>query len=350
MTATMQALQMVEAMHPPVLREVPVPEAGPGQVRIKVAGAGLCHSDLHIMHAPADTFGFKLPFTLGHENAGWVDALGPGATGVTVGEAVLVYGPWGCGHCVNCLQGMDNYCQNGSLAEAGCGLGINGGLAPYMIVPAVRCLVPLGDLDPRDAAPLTDAALTTYHAIKRSLHLLGADSVAVVIGAGGLGQMAVQLLKVLSAATRVVAIDMSASKRTQALALGADHAVAPGEEAVALVQQLTHAQGAQLVLDIVGTDDTLQLAARMGRRLGHITIVGIGGGTLPVSFMTLPNECAVCSPYWGTISELHEVVALARAGRIRMTTERVPLESALDAYARLERGEVAGRVVVTPNG
>ena len=135
-----------------------------------------------------------LPFTLGHENAGWVETMGPGATGFAPGDPVIVYGPWGCGLCMNCRQGMENYCQTpGKPSPGGLG-GTDGGMAEYLLVPSTRYLIPLGDLDPREAAPLTDAGLTSYHAVKRSVHLLGPGSTAVVIGAGGLGQMAIQVL------------------------------------------------------------------------------------------------------------------------------------------------------------
>ena len=138
---------------------------------------------------------FTLPFTLGHENAGWVETMGPGATGFAPGDPVIVYGPWGCGLCMNCRQGMENYCQTpGKPSPGGLG-GTDGGMAEYLLVPSTRYLIPLGNLDPREVAPLTDAGLTSYHAVKRSVHLLGPGSTAVVIGAGGLGQMAIQVLK-----------------------------------------------------------------------------------------------------------------------------------------------------------
>ena len=218
----MQAFQLVEAKKPAQLREVPVPEPGPGQVLVKVGGAGACHSDLHIMEAP---FGrrSKLPFTLGHENAGWVERLGPGAAGFAPGDPVIVYGPWGCGICANCRQGMENYCETTGGLGGGLG-GSDSGMAPYLLVPSVRFLVPLGDLDPREAAPLSDAALTSHHAVKRSLHLLGAGCTAVVIGAGGLGQMAIQILRALSSATTVVAVDTSMDKLETAKRMGADDA------------------------------------------------------------------------------------------------------------------------------
>jgi alcohol dehydrogenase, propanol-preferring len=328
---------------------VPVPEPGPGQVLVKVGGAGACHSDLHIMQAPPDGRPSRLPFTLGHENAGWVEKLGPGATGFAPGDPVIVYGPWGCGICANCRVGMENYCENTGGLGGGLG-GNDGGMAPYLLVPATRFLVPLGTLDPRDAAPLGDAALTSYHAVKRSLHLLGPGSTAVVIGAGGLGQMAIQILRALSAATTIVAMDTAVDKLTIAKRMGAEEGLLSGDEAVARIKDMTQGQGAQLVLDMVGINPTLRMAAQVARVRGHLTIVGLGGGALPVNFFSPPHECSVASPYWGFISELMEVVSLAQAGKIQMLVEHFPLERAGEAYHLLHEGKIQGRAVITPNG
>jgi propanol-preferring alcohol dehydrogenase len=348
----MQAFQFVEWQQPGQLREVPIPEPGPGQVLLKIGGAGACHSDLHLMEMPAGVRSFKLPFTLGHENAGWVEKLGPGATGFVPGDPVIVYGPWGCGLCVNCRMGMENYCARPG-GPTPCGLaGYDGGMAPYLLVPSTRFLIPLGTLDPRDAAPLTDAALTSYHAIKRSLHLLGPGSTAVVIGVGGLGQMAIQILRALSAATTIVALDTAADKLEIAKRMGADAGLlsGDGDAAVKRVADMTKGQGAELVLDMVGVNPTLQLAARVSRVLGHLTIVGIGGGALPVNFLSPKHECSVASPFWGSIPELLEVVSLAEAGKIKMLVEHFPLGRAGEAYHLLHDGKIKGRAVIVPNG
>jgi propanol-preferring alcohol dehydrogenase len=344
-----KAFQFVELQKPAELREVKVPEPGPGQVLIKIGGAGACHSDLHILEAPAGTLSLSLPFTLGHENAGWVEELGSGATGFAVGDAVLVYGPWGCGSCAHCRVGMENYCENAGQSKPG-GLGRDGGMANYMVVPSTRFLLPLGTLDPREAAPLTDAALTSYHAVKRSIQLLGPGSTAVVIGAGGLGQMAIQVLKALSAAATVVAVDTSPAKLETAKLMGADETLVSGADAVQRVKEITRGQGANLVLDMVGVTPTLEMAVQISRVLGHVTIVGLGGGALPVNFNSPAKECSVASPYWGSIPELMEVISLAQAGKIKMLVEQFPLERASEAYHLLHDGKIRGRAVIVPNG
>jgi alcohol dehydrogenase, propanol-preferring len=345
----MKAFQLVEWQKPCELREVSIPEPGPGQVLIKIGGAGACHSDLHLMEAAAGTKPVKLPFTFGHENAGWVEKLGSGATGFAVGDPVIVYGPWGCGLCANCRVGMENYCSNPANERPG-GLGRNGGMANYMIVPSTRFLLPLGTLDPREAAPLTDAALTSYHAVKQSIHLLGPGSTAVVIGAGGLGQMAIQVLKALTSAATVVAVDTSAAKLETAKKMGADEVLLSGDDAVKRIKEITRSQGANLVLDMVGVKPTLEMAAKVSRVLGHVTIVGLGGGTLPVNFHSPAKECSVAAPYWGSIPELMEVVSLAQAGKIKMLVEHFPLEQASEAYHLLHDGKIQGRAVILPNG
>ena len=149
-----------------------MPEPGPGQVLVKVGGAGACHSDLHLMEAPAER-PRRCPSRSATRTRGGSRSSAPAPTGFAPGDPVLVYGPWGCGTCANCRLGMENYCE----ATGGLGGGLagnDGGMAPYLLVPSTRFLIPLGTLDPREAAPLTDAALTSYHAVKRSLHLLGA--------------------------------------------------------------------------------------------------------------------------------------------------------------------------------
>ncbi|MGZ4683836.1 MAG: zinc-binding dehydrogenase, partial [Acidimicrobiales bacterium] len=218
---------------------------------------------------------------------------------------------------------------------------------PYMIVPSARHLIPLTNLDPVDAAPLTDAGLTPYHAVKRSLDLLVPGSFALVIGVGGLGHMGVQILEVVCPAS-VIAVDARESALKLAVDAGAEHTVLAGDGAAAEVAAITGGRGADVVLDFVGSDATLPLAVASSRSLGHVTIVGIGGGSYPFSFFTVPYEATMATTYWGSIPELTEVIALAERGLIRAEIERVGLDGAADAYKRLAAGEVSGRIVVVP--
>jgi propanol-preferring alcohol dehydrogenase len=345
----MKALRLTSWKQEPELLEVGDPEPAPGEVVVRIGGAGACHSDLHLMHDfEAGILPWGPPFTLGHENAGWVDALGAGVRGLEVGQPVAVYGPWGCGLCYRCRQGMENYCDRQvEIGAMGGGLGLDGGMAPRLLVPSARLLVPLRDLDPVEAAPLTDAGLTPYHAVKRSLPLLVPGSTAVVIGAGGLGHMAVQILRELSAAT-VIAVDARPEALALARDLGAHHGVVAGPDAAEEIRELTGGRAAEVVIDIVGADDTLALAAAVTRPLGHLTIVGIAGGTLPISFFGIAYEVSVATTYWGTLPELMEVIALAETGRIRPHIQRFSLEDAGEAYQAMRDGTLDGRAVIVP--
>ena len=324
-----------------VVEEVPDPQPGPGQVRIRVGGAGACHSDLHVR---AGEIPVALPALLGHENAGWVDALGPGAEGFDVGEPVVVFGGWGCGRCRLCLGGQEQLCDTMRWG----GIGPAGGYAEYMIVPSTRHLLPAGELDPASAAPLTDAALTPYSAVKKALPRLVPGTTAVLVGAGGLGQYGVQFLKLLSPAT-VVVVDSAADKRQLASQLGADHVIDPTEaDAAEQVKAATGGRGAAVALDFVGMDATMQLAASSLGPEGLFVLVGLAGGSFPFSFFSLPTQATLTSSDWGSRNELDEVLAMARSGRLVSTIERHPLQEINEVFARLAAGQIQGRAVLVP--
>jgi propanol-preferring alcohol dehydrogenase len=339
-----KAVQLVRWQAEPELRDVPVPEPGPGEVLVEIRAAGLCHSDLHIMEWPEGTMPWTVPFTLGHESAGVVAAVGPGVRR-EVGEPVLVYASWGCGACRSCLLGSENRCVERP-ARPGGGIGLDGGLAEYLLVPSSRLLVGIDGLDPVHAAPLADAALTPYHAIKLSLGLLHPGTSVVVIGVGGLGHAAVQLVRALSPA-RIVAVDVRERALELARTAGADATFLSAELDPAEVRAAAGPDGATLVLDFVGSDATLALAARVLATGGHLTLVGLGGGTFPMA-SGLPLEWSVSRISNGTIPELHEVVELARRGAIRLEVEPLPLADALEGYRRLRDGELVGRAVAVP--
>ena len=343
----MQAVRFVGVGFPARLEDVPTPAPGPGQVLIKIGGAGVCHSDLHVME---EELGFTPPFTLGHENAGWVAGLGQGVTGFKEGDAVAVYGPWGCGRCHACQLSMENYCENwAQMGTFGGGLGSDGGMAEYMLVPSARLLVGLGDLSPARAAPLSDAALTPYHAIQRALPALHAGTTVVVLGVGGLGHMAVQLLRVL-APVRIVAADVNDGRLQQAKELGADDIVnnSDVDAAAERILRIVGPRGAGLVLDCVGVQSTIDLGARVLGRNSIWTILGLGSGHHDFRHGSTPYGTTMSIPYWGSRIELMEVIAMARDGRIHAETIEFPLTQAVEVYRTLKEGGIRGRAVLVP--
>ncbi|WP_329059504.1 NAD(P)-dependent alcohol dehydrogenase [Streptomyces sp. NBC_01453] len=344
----MKAVQYRTVGAAPEVVQIPVPAPGPGQVLLRMTAAGVCHSDIAVMSWPADQLGFPLPLTLGHEGVGTVAAVGDGVVAVEVGDAVAVYGPWGCGTCAKCAEGKENYCLLAK--ELGIyppGLGAPGAMAEYMVVDSPRHLVPLGALDPVQAVPLTDAGLTPYHAIKRSLPKLVPGSTAVVIGTGGLGHVAIQLLRALSPAW-VIALDVNEEKLALAREVGAHEAIMSDAESVAVVRELTGGKGAEAVFDFVGATPTVATAGGCVAVEGDVTIVGLGGGSLAVGFGTTPYEASVTAPYWGSRSELMEVLDLARSGVISVHVETYGIDDAPTAYQRLHDGTVRGRAVILP--
>jgi propanol-preferring alcohol dehydrogenase len=305
------------------LEERPVPSPnGDGQVVVRVLAAGVCHSDLHVVEgffAPATPF----PLVLGHEVTAAVDGLGN----------VLVYTPWGCGSCRLCQAGEEMICP----ASHEAGLLDDGGYAEYMLVPARRYLFPIGDLDPVKAAPLGCGGLTAFRAVKHALPWCGKGSRALVLGAGGLGQFAVQYLRLLSDAT-VVAGDVSAQKRKRALELGAEEALAPDE-----------LEGPfDVVLDFVGSQETLGLGARLVDRKGALVVIGLFGGRIPFGLGAVPHEAHLLSSIWGSLGDLGELVELAQREPLEYTIETLPLAEAQTAHDRLRAGDVQGRLVLVP--
>lgn len=351
MVEMMRALQYVEVGKPPQLVEVPKPTPGPGEVLLRVAAAGVCHSDEFIMSLPQDVFtdmGWRTPMTLGHEGAGTVAEVGAGVTDVHLGEQVAVYGPWGCGMCSYCAVGAEMLCPHA--AARGIqppGLGAPGAMADFLLVDDVRHLVPLGELEPVASVSLTDAGLTPYHAIKRSRHKLVPGAVAVVIGVGGLGHVAIQILRAISPVT-VVALDLSADKRQLALDVGAHQVFDSSLGSVSAIRALGRGVGADAVFDFVGNDATASLAGQLVAPEAEISLVGVGGGSLAVGFGIGPWDVSVRAPYWGSKPELIEVLDLARSGHIHVEHEVFSLEDGPRAYERLHEGTLRGRAVLVP--
>lgn len=316
------------------LCEVPDPTAGPGGVVLDVVACGICHSDLH---AVAGDYPTTVPVTLGHEVVARHPSLGN----------VIVYAPWGCQQpgCFACASGQENICPNSSEV----GLVKDGGYAEKLAVIDERYLVPIGDLDPAAAAPLACGGLTAYRAVKQTLPFLTTPSWssitnpsgrtrALVIGAGGLGQLGLQYLKALTDA-EVTVLDASPDKRAQARALGADHVAAPGE-----VEGIFSA-----VIDFVGAQATLETAAAHVTRQGVIVLVGLYGGQIPFGLGLVPHEAHLLTSIWGSLGELHELVALVQEHGIRSEVELVGLAEVSSAHERLHHGDVRGRFVIDPS-
>lgn len=340
----MKAARLNKAGADFVIEDVATPEPGPGEVLIRIGGSGACHSDLHVKSGEMP--GVAFPHTLGHENAGWIESFGPGAEGndFEVGDAVVVFGGWGCGHCRFCLGGREQLCNTFLWG----GMGPEGGYAEYMIVPSVRHLLQADGLDPAEAAPLTDAALTPYSAVKKALPYLVPGTSAVLIGAGGLGQYGVQFLKLLSPAT-VIVVDTDEKKRETARKLGADIVIDPRDaDAAEQIRTAAGEDGVVAVLDFVGVDATMALGAGAVDRRGIFLLVGLGGGSFPYSFFSVAGEAAVMTSNWGTRNELEEVLAMARSGHLVSMIEQHPLSQINEVFERLATGQIPGRAVLVP--
>jgi propanol-preferring alcohol dehydrogenase len=308
------------------LVELPVPEPRGAELRIRVAGCGVCRTDLHILAGSQPRV--ALPRTLGHEVAGWIDAFGPhAARSLPLGEPVVVFGGWGCGTCRECLAGEEQRCSLG----ASPGFQRDGGYAEFMLVPDARHLVPLGSLDPVRAAPLADAGVTPFRAVRRARPWLTPGARVLLIGFGALGQFAAQYLP----PGCVVSVrDLDPRKVELARSFGAVPLDGPADRA------------ADVVFDFVGTSETLASAADAVAPGGLISLVGEGGGTLPFSFESPAVEASVTTTAWGSLQDLRSVVVMAP--QLRWDVEVVPLRDAAAALDRLALGDVSGRLVLVP--
>lgn len=333
------------------LRTVPVPDIGPDDLLLRVGAAGICHSDSFVLSLPFPMS--DKPLTLGHEIAGTIESVGPRVAGRSVGERGIVYLCWSCGECRECLRGNENVClAAGRTAMPPCpGLGPDGGMAEYVRIPA-RSFVPIGDMDFAQAAPLADAALTPMHAIRGASDQLWPGATAVAIGIGGLGHVAVQLLKAMTE-TRVIAVDVDADKLALATSCGADIALQAGDDTAATILELTGGRGAEAVFDFVGADATAKLAVETVAPNGAYRMVGLAGGVPgidsgPAGGPGLPWGATVRKSYGGTRTDLLDAVALAAAGKVRAEIERFDLADARTAFDRLDSGAIRGRAVLIP--
>lgn len=346
----MRAVKLVAAGRIEI-QDVPIPEISETEVLVKVAGAGLCHSDLHILHQDANWPFFGT--TMGHETSGHVQAVGADVTEVAVGDAVLVRAVWSCGGCRPCRAGRENACAvagSRTMFPLTPGIGADGGMAEFIRV-AEQHVDRIDGLDVVGAAPLADAALTPMHAINSTRSLLDKEATAVVIGVGGLGHMALQILGATTKA-KVVAVDSDPAKLELALRKGAAGVFDASADVAAQVLDLTDGYGADVVYDFVGVQPTVELATRVVAPSGAVRIVGLGGGSFPFNASlegeVLPWGVNVQRPYGGAAADQAEVLALARSGDIGVDTVTYPLDDAQRAFDDLEAGRISGRAVLVP--
>ncbi|MFC8247860.1 NAD(P)-dependent alcohol dehydrogenase [Streptomyces chartreusis] len=341
----MKAVQVIEYDEPPVLVDVPDPQiTGPLDVIVKIGGAGVCRTDLHILEGQwKDKSGVTLPYTIGHENAGWVAEVGPSVTHVRAGDPVILHPLVTCGLCRACRAGDDVHCTNSAFP----GIDTHGGYAEYLKTTA-RSVVPLApSLEPASVAALADAGLTAYHAVAKAARMLRPGDRAVVIGAGGLGHIGIQVLRALSPVEMIV-IDRSAEALALAKELGADHTlVADGTEADR-VRDLTSGHGAEAVLDFVGEGGAVETGVACLRRNGNYYVIGYGGHLHVPTIDVISTEINFIGNLVGSYNDLSELMVLAAQDKVTLHTQRYPLAFFQQALDDLDAGAVRGRAILVP--
>lgn len=339
----MLAVRLEEYGRTPVVAEVPEPELrGDDDVLVQVEGAGVCRTDLHAVHGElADVFPTPLPFTLGHEVAGVVAKKGTAVRGIDIGAKVVLHPMMTCGVCRACRRGEDQRCTDNEFM----GLAVDGGMAT-LVRTTGRALVPLQDgTDTQEVAPLADAGITAYHALKRGVSGLTSESVAVVVGCGGLGHLGIQILRAMSDCT-IVAVDPKEEARDLAKSVGAD--LTAGHDAADVVAEASRGQGATAVFDFVGEGDAPALSVSLLGTQGLYSAIGYGGTCSIPTIELVLKELRVQGNMVGTYQDLSELIALYERGLLQSHVVRYPLADAQRAFADLEAGTVRGRAVLVP--
>jgi len=341
----MKAVRLHAFHQQPVVDEVPEPEiVGPLDVIVRIGGAGVCRTDLHIIDGQWDAaMGTPLPYILGHENAGWVHQVGPAVTSVAPGDTVILHPTPTCGLCRACRAGQDMHCAASSFP----GLSRDGGMAGYLLTSARACVRLDPATRPQDVAALADAGITAYHAVRKAAPLLYPGTSCVVIGAGGLGHIGIQCLAALTATT-IIVVDRNPDALTLAGQLGAQHTVTADGSHVAAVVELTGGAGAEVVLDFVAEQGAEHDGWAMTGRAGSYYVIGYGGIVHIPALDIISTERNIIGNIVGTYNELAELMVLAQAGKVTLHTRTYPLEAAADAIADLDAGRVRGRAILVP--
>ncbi len=316
----------------------------PTDVVIRIGGAGVCRTDLHIVEGIwRSKVEVALPYIMGHENAGWIEEVGSGVEGLKKGDAVICHPLVTSGHCLACRRGDDMHATDSSFP----GINANGGYAEYLLT-GERSLIKLPQsLAPKDVAPYTDAGLTAYRAAKKASRHLLPGQFAVVIGVGGLGHIGIQVLKALCAA-EIIAVDRAETGLGLATECGAHHTVRADGDEVAAVLELTHGRGAEAVLDFVGEGDAVAKGLAMTGNGGFYYIVGYGGKIDLPTIDMITTEKTIVGNLVGTYPELVELMALADRGLVNLATRQYRLSEANQALHDLHNGRIRGRAVLVP--
>ena len=340
----MRAALLSEYHRPLELVERPEPEPrGSRDVVVKVGGAGVCATDLHAMEGLMEPAGLRPPVVLGHENAGWVHAVGDDVTAASVGDAVLVYPAYSCGLCVSCRRGLDMHCVKHQFTW----LTQDGGFADYVLVDERQLLALPPGVEPAEVAPHADAGITAYHAVKKLLPRLEPGSTVAMIGVGGVGHIALQLVDLLGA-SHVIAIDTDGRRRALARELGAGEVLGDEANTIDAVRELTGGRGVDVVFDFVGTDDTHQAGLAMLARRGVYSVIGYGGTISLPSVGMIATETAIAGNLVGSWVDLWELLQLHGRSEITLRTETHALEDVNDVLEKLRAGDVTGRAVLVP--
>jgi NAD+-dependent secondary alcohol dehydrogenase Adh1 len=341
----MKAVRLHHYEELPKVEEIAEPAiTGPLDVIVRIGGAGLCRTDLHIIEGQwKEKSGVTLPYTLGHENAGWVHAVGSAVSNVAAGDTVIVHPLITCGLCRACRAGDDMHCINSTFP----GISVDGGMANFLKTTA-RAVVKLDpSLAPKDIAALADAGLTAYHAVKKASAHLYPGTKTVVIGAGGLGHIGVQCLKALTP-TEIIVVDRSPEALELTRNWGADHMVLADGNQVAKVLEMTDGHGAEAVIDFVGEKGAEQDAVRMLRRAGSHYIIGYGGNLNVPTIDIISTEINFIGNLVGTYNDLAELMTLTAQGKVTLHTAMYPLDAAIDAIHDLDSGKLRGRGILIP--
>jgi NAD+-dependent secondary alcohol dehydrogenase Adh1 len=341
----MRAVQVVGYHQDLEMTEVPVPEAtGPLEVVIRIGGAGVCRTDLHILEGQwAEKSQVSLPYTIGHENAGWVHAIGSAVTNVKEGDKVILHPLVTCGLCRACRSGDDVHCENNRFP----GIDSNGGYAEYLLTTA-RSVVRINDnLEPADVAALADAGLTAYHAVAKAARRLTPRDNCVVIGAGGLGHIGIQVLKALSPAN-IIVVDRNPDAVKLALTIGADHAVVADGTQIAQVKELTNGFGAEVLIDFVGEGGSTAEGVQMLREAGDYLVVGYGENVNVPTIDIVSSEINFIGNLVGSYNDLQDLMALAARGAVTLHTQKYKLDDYQSAISDLDAGRVRGRAILVP--